>query len=295
MEDEEAQIVQATDAANEEDTVSAGELLQSMREAAGQEVECIASALKISPAQLRALEANNFGEDSELYFARALAARICRQLDCDPAEVLAKMPLDTASIISSSPARIPRRPQMQPTPIAKRSRMSLWVGMIVAVFVLAAAAIFALPWLQQRISNTPDATADATSDNPADAAANMAALSNAGVQAPQEGTLAISASGKTWIKISTPEPENKTIYEGQLAKGQTHTLTLTQYPVALVVGNSKNTKILHNEQAVDLSKSDKKGVARLELDFAPNPEAETEADTQSKTTTEAEAKKTNKP
>lgn len=294
MEDEEAQIVQATDAANEEDTVSAGELLQSMREAAGQEVECIASALKISPAQLRALEANNFGEDSELYFARALAARICRQLDCDPAEVLAKMPLDTNNRITAS-QHTTKRPQMHPTPIAKRSRMSLWVGMIVAVLVLAAAAIFALPWLQQRISNTPDATADATSDNPADAAANMAALSNAGVQAPQEGTLAISASGKTWIKISTPEPENKTIYEGQLAKGQTHTLTLTQYPVALVVGNSKNTKILHNEQAVDLSKSDKKGVARLELDFAPNPEAETEADTQSKTTTEAEAKKTNKP
>lgn len=275
MDEEEAKIVQAADAADEQEPcVTAGELLQSIRQESQQEIECIASALKVSPAQLHALEADDFCADSSLYFSRALAARVCRHLNHDPAEVLAKMPVDTSNSITSI-AHTSKRPQITPIPITKRSRASLWMGIIFAALVLAAATMFALPWLQKQLKDAKKTTSEAVINTAKNTKTDTTTPpTEESAQKVEEGVLELSASGKTWIKISTLEPESKTIYEGQLGKGQTHKLTITQYPISLVVGNVKNTKVLHNEQVVDLSKSDKKGVARLELNFEPQPETE---------------------
>ena len=72
--------------------ITAGELLKAMRERAGVQLETIAATLKVSTQKLKALEANDFSSMPAVYFTRALAASVCRQLGQDPAPVLEKIP-----------------------------------------------------------------------------------------------------------------------------------------------------------------------------------------------------------
>ena len=81
--------------------ITAGELLKAMRERAGVQLETIAATLKVSTQKLKALEANDFSSMPAVYFTRALAASVCRQLGQDPAPVLEKIPDDKPSAKAS--------------------------------------------------------------------------------------------------------------------------------------------------------------------------------------------------
>lgn len=256
---------------NEESSVTVGALLKNFRLQSGQEVEHIASALKVSSAQIHALEADDFGEESSLYFVRALAARVCRHLNQDPAAVLAKMPGNNVRSAAATESTI-KRSSMSPTPIANRSRMPLWFSIILVVFLLAATIIYTLPWIQQKFKNSQAKTAPETvSASISKTATILEKKKNItqkdepepAVMVAQEAVLELSASGKTWIKITTPE--NKSIYEGWLNKGQSHKLTVAQYPLSVTIGKAKNTTVLHNGETLDLKPHTKQGVARFEL------------------------------
>ncbi len=265
---EETNILQDNNIDSDQDSVTtAGDLLRSMRQASNQEVECIASVLKVSPAKLYALEANDFGEDPTLYFSRALAARVCRHLNQDPTEVLARMPVALSKPMTSI-ARPHKLQPMKPTPITKRSRMSLWIGIVLVFLVLATASMYALPWVQKYMTNVQEQNTAPKSPTSPNKIVSLSAIPREKItQINQKGVLKFSATGKTWIKVSSPE--NKIIYEAQLDKGKSHELNIVQYPVNLVVGNVKNTHILHNKQELDLSQYDKQNVARIKLNSEP--------------------------
>ena len=72
--------------------VTAGRLLREAREAQGLPIAALASAIKVAPRKLEALEADRLGELADATFARALAQTVCRTLKIDAAPVLALLP-----------------------------------------------------------------------------------------------------------------------------------------------------------------------------------------------------------
>jgi DedD protein len=87
-----------------------GALLSRHRARAGWTVEQLATALKISPAKLRALESDRYEELGEPVFFRGYAATACRILGTDPRPVLERLP-------AAKPGLFPRAvPQMVTSP-----------------------------------------------------------------------------------------------------------------------------------------------------------------------------------
>ena len=91
--------------------MTAGALLRAGREAQGWHIAALATAIKVTPRKVDALENDRLGELPDATFARALAQTICRQLKMDPQPVLALLPpngaisLEPASRIRSTPYR----------------------------------------------------------------------------------------------------------------------------------------------------------------------------------------------
>ena len=72
--------------------LSAGQMLREARLKAGVHVAVLSVNLKVPVRQLEALEANEFDPNKGPVFYRGLAASVCRQLNLDPAPVLALLP-----------------------------------------------------------------------------------------------------------------------------------------------------------------------------------------------------------
>jgi cytoskeleton protein RodZ len=71
---------------------SPGTLLRAARERRGMHIAALAAAIKVAPARLEALEADDYDAMPDITFARALAQAVCRVLKVDPVPVLAQMP-----------------------------------------------------------------------------------------------------------------------------------------------------------------------------------------------------------
>ena len=287
--------------------ITAGELLKAMRERAGVQLETIAATLKVSTQKLKALEANDFSSMPAVYFTRALAASVCRQLGQDPAPVLEKIPDDKPSAKASgssnnadqpAPPTV-RRIESVMTSTGMRSNTSAkarWLLAAIALMLAAAAALFFIPSLSARLnaavrgqepqanSITSDAPvseqpegADASGSSaapiaPATLASEVAASSQAAVpssaasattEAPLNNTLQITATGQTWVKVSSSS--GKTLYRRNLVAGQTHSIKINNYPVSVEVGQTENTQIPDRGTPFDLSALASQGQARFEL------------------------------
>ena len=287
--------------------ITAGELLKAMRERAGVQLETIAATLKVSTQKLKALEANDFSSMPAVYFTRALAASVCRQLGQDPAPVLEKIPDDKPSAKASgssnnadqpAPPTV-RRIESVMTSTGMRSNTSAkarWLLAAIALMLAAAAALFFIPSLSARLnaavrgqepqanSITSDAPvseqpegADASGSSaapiaPATLASEVAASSQAAVpssaasattEAPLNNTLQITATGQTWVKVSSSS--GKTLYRRNLVAGQTHSIKINNYPVSVEVGQTENTQITDRGTPLNLSSLASQGHARFEL------------------------------
>lgn len=71
---------------------SAGKLLSEARQAAGLEIEAVATALKVPVARVQALEASQWDSFPDAVFIRALATSMCRLLKLSPGSVLELLP-----------------------------------------------------------------------------------------------------------------------------------------------------------------------------------------------------------
>jgi cytoskeleton protein RodZ len=129
---------------------TAGAVLRAAREAQGLHIAALATAIKVTPRMVEALEADRLQELPDTTFARALAQTICRQLKIDPQSVLALLPatgtvaLEPASRIRSTPYR-DRGGRAEQGP-ARNLGPLIWGA---ALLLLAAVALYMLPsaWL----------------------------------------------------------------------------------------------------------------------------------------------------
>ena len=73
-------------------TLTAGQLIRAARQKKGVHLAVLSVNLKVPVRQLEALEADQHDSGKGPVFVRALASSVCRQLQMDPAPVLALLP-----------------------------------------------------------------------------------------------------------------------------------------------------------------------------------------------------------
>lgn len=77
---------------DDQQVITAGNMLRQAREHQGLSASALASALKVSVKKIEAIESGNFELLPDLVFARALAFSICRNLKIDALPILDKFP-----------------------------------------------------------------------------------------------------------------------------------------------------------------------------------------------------------
>lgn len=136
------------------DAAQAGALLRAARQQQGLHIAALATAIKVTPAKLEALEAGRLDALPDATFARALAKTVCRQLKTDPAPVLALMP---GAPVGGLVGGLERVDGGLNTPFRERSSRddsSAWLPwrhpvLWIVLLLLAAAAAFVLVPAQQ--------------------------------------------------------------------------------------------------------------------------------------------------
>lgn len=183
------------------DAAAAGALLRQLREAQGLHIAALATAIKVTPAKLEALEAGRLAELPDLTFARALAQTVCRALKADAAPVLARMP---GAVVS----RLERVDEGLNAPMPERGHGLAWgawpdwapwrrpVPWLAALLLLAAAAFLLLPRNLAEPDTAALPAADAASQVLAVAAGAASTVLSAGVAStplPAEAAVLVPA------------------------------------------------------------------------------------------------------
>lgn len=133
---------------------TAGQMLRAARERQGMHLALLSVNLKVSVAQLEALEADRYEAFKGIAFVRALALAVCRQLKIDPTAVMAALPAGNA------PARLePEALEVQqrglgvaraPAVIAKGLNRQV---LLLAILMLLGAAVL-IWWPEQAPQST---------------------------------------------------------------------------------------------------------------------------------------------
>ena len=135
-------------------TPSAGTLLRGYREALGIKPEALASKLHVPVGKLLALEQDRLDALPDAMFARALTLAVCRQLQTDPAPVLARLPQKDVSRLVALNERGLDFPLKRPS-LLPASGLRAWVAWPRWVWGGLALAGAMLVWLSSSNDSTP--------------------------------------------------------------------------------------------------------------------------------------------
>jgi cytoskeleton protein RodZ len=136
-----------TGAPDSSQSLTAGHILRSAREAAGLHVAALAVAMKVPVKKLEALESDRLDLLPDAVFVRALASSVCRNLKIDSAPVLALLPLHDVPKLGDAQGAIN-------TPFHRSGEGRVWVFpsslkqpalVLTIVLVMAALALWTLP------------------------------------------------------------------------------------------------------------------------------------------------------
>ena len=147
---------------------SAGAMLRQIRESAGIDAVVVASALKITPQMLEALEQDRYQALPDLAFARSLAASICRNFGVDPEPVLAQMPqVHTAELSTRQRGINAPFHGAGDRPMALLPKyISRPLTVVVALFLLGSLLLWLWPTLPIRLSDAQPDAATVSSETP---------------------------------------------------------------------------------------------------------------------------------
>lgn len=183
---------------------TAGQLLRTARERQGMHLALLSVNLKVSVAQLEALEADRHEAFKGTAFVRALALSVCRQLKIDPTAVMAALPQGHAPV-RLEPAALEGREHAQRPPRASgggrvRTPAALSKGLnrqvlLLAVLMLLGAAV--LIWWPEPQAQKTEVSEPAPELQPAPMpmveASDVVPMPAAAVQAPVTAPAAVAA------------------------------------------------------------------------------------------------------
>jgi cytoskeleton protein RodZ len=288
----------ATDELNPPAPVSNGALLRERREARGLSVEDASHALKLTPRQIAALEADELEALPGPTFARGFLRNYARYLQLDPEPMLAAL------------EGMPRTPQVDLEPISNasgampaaaaravpRSLIGLAVVAVLALGVTVyfdrfaspprvapAAAVAPPPVVAPQPESQVMAANAAATPQPADAAAPALAAPPAGevsaaaasapaaaapvapVVAAAPKRIALRFEAQSWVEIR--DAEGKVL----MSKiGQPGTSDVVEgggpLPFALVIGNAQGVRVEVDGKPLDLAPHTSVSVARLKVE-----------------------------
>lgn len=280
---------------------TAGALLRQARQAQGMHIAVLATAIKVSPRKLEALENDRFDELPDATFTRALAQTVCRTLKIDPAPVLALLPrapghrLEHVGEGINAPFR--ERPGQAPTGDywSMLGRPAVWGPLLL---VLLAAAVYFLPPGVLSLPGGSPASAPAPAAAPAPVVAAttlpsstsappapeppasavietvhsappvpLAAPEPAASAAPAEtrspaGVLQLRASAESWVQVV--DAHGQMLLSRSLQPGETVGLDGVM-PLKLTIGNAGATQVTLRGTPFELAGYTRDNVARLEL------------------------------
>lgn len=125
---------------------SAGTLLREARQAQGLHIVALASAIKVTPGKLEALEADRYDELPDAAFTRALARTVCRVLKIDAEAVMARLPhLPGKELDRPGKLNVPFRERDARRDGREGRRLSRPVVWGSLVLVIAALVVYLLP------------------------------------------------------------------------------------------------------------------------------------------------------
>ena len=175
---------------------TAGSLLRQARQAQGMHIAVLATAIKVTPRKLEALENDRLDELPDATFTRALAQTVCRTLKIDPAPVLALLPTPPGHRLEhlgegiNAPFR--ERPGMsQGSDWSMLGSPAVWAPLL--ILVLAAVVYF-----------LPPGTLKVPAAQPASApAASSSRITSAPTVAPAAAPLAATAAPAASVVVET--------------------------------------------------------------------------------------------
>lgn len=277
---------------------TAGALLRQARQSQGLEIDTLAAWLKVPVQKLQALEQDQLDLLPDSVFVRALASSMCRILKLDPAPVLQLLPAIAVSRVTSqnkginTPFRA-RNDRHGASVWSHISRSAILVGL---ALLLGALVLIFSPTIQQEIARyqqdgqdsatqselvepvsitAPETTPVAAdsdapgiaSNPPADAeipalVSTSATSTRAENAAATNPTIAFSATGESWIKVTDAKgavPLNRTLRAGESA-GASGVL-----PLVAVVGRADAIEVQVRGQSFGLGGVTKNNIARFEV------------------------------
>lgn len=261
----------------------AGQMLRAMRENAGIDAALVASALKVTPQKIDALEAERYEDLPDLTFARGLAAAFCRAFGADPAPVLACMPQAAPGLHAAGNANQPMlggfeaggAAQLPPLP-----RPLLWA---VLALLLAALVIWLLPVRPESQPQAPEEPEPLPApvivepehtvqpppalpaSEPASAAEAASAAAPASAASVADSTLfVIEAQEAVWVEVVDAAARKR--ISRTLAKGERASVTDAPLPLRVAIGRRDAASVSVRGEPFDLRQAGGGGVTRFQVE-----------------------------
>ncbi|MDO5691354.1 MAG: helix-turn-helix domain-containing protein [Pseudomonadota bacterium] len=264
---------------------TAGQLLRELRESAGADPYLLASALKVSPQKLDALENDRLDLLPDVTFARGLASAVCRAFGVDPAPVLERMPVSAPGLMAPAPSLNEpfRRMGDSPTPVLA-GNFSKPLLIAVVGLLLGAGALWLLPTLPIQLSAPAVASASADgavtesvepaallqppAEMPAGAASAEQVLPETPASAAAAATdvsaelLAINATGETWVSVR--DAAGKQLVNRTVTSGETVGVSGT-VPLSVTIGRKDAVSVTVRGEHFDVQAQGRGNVARFQI------------------------------
>lgn len=268
-----------------------GVALRAARTAQNLSIGEVARQLRLSVAQIEALEASAFERLPGPVFVRGFLRNYARLLHLDP-DVLLRAVAPAAP--SEDESRVPAIARGEPMPVARRPRWPRYAVLVVMLLAALAAyelylagspvpvekskppAAVTVPVPPAPVSGEAPVGADSaaaggarTDPVTAEAAATPAptatavADERAGSPASSgEGELRLTFEADSWVEVR--DRNGKTVFS-RLNHGGTEQRVNGTPPLVVVVGNPRAVRLTYNDRLVDLDPHTKRDVARLTL------------------------------
>jgi cytoskeleton protein RodZ len=228
------------------DASSAGAVLAAAREELNLSIAEVARHLKLSPAQVEALEAGAYDRLPGRVFVRGFLRNYAKLLGIDPEPLLRRIEHELPQ-----PAAVeePPPPPEEVMPTGERSRWPVYAG--VAGVIIAALAAYEFGF------NSPPPTDNERSVTPDTA---MAPAESA--RPPGTHELHFQFDQESWVEVR--DANDKVIFTRLNRAGSEERVTGAA-PLKLVVGNARGVRLTYDGAAVDLTPHTGVTVARLTL------------------------------
>lgn len=271
-------------------TATAGVLLKTAREAQGLHIAALAVTLKVPVRKLEALEADRLDALTDVVFARALAASVCRVLKIDSVPVLAALPHSEIPRVKTDESGLntPFHTGRFVFGQQLKSRLTSPLGLAVVLLLLGILVVLMLP--ESRLTEAVPSLAQAAPE--AEVVHAMPAVDPVAVPAsapqamllpalqprsplaqeiapvpavaPNAGPaiLILQSRGVSWVEITDAQGAlqlRKILEPGEQVRAQ------GPLPLSVVLGRADNVDVSVRGQRLDVTALTKANVARFEV------------------------------